>query len=82
MSTRTAALPIEKRYLLRAWIVVSAIVIASTVVVALALTAGRAEPAGAGLRTDTTGRIVAYGPAAKNAGPIVLPDGTVCGQCR
>jgi hypothetical protein len=82
MSTRTAALPIEKRYLLRAWIVVSAIVIASTVVVALALTAGRSEPAGSGLRTDTTGRIVDYGPVTKNAGPIVLPDGTVCGQCR
>ena len=82
MSTRTASLPIERRYLLRAYVVVSAIVIAATVVVAIALTAGRAEPAGSSLRTDSTGRIVDYGPATKNAGPIVLPDGTVCGQCR
>jgi hypothetical protein len=82
MSTRTASLPIERRYLLRAWIVVSAIVIAATVVVVFALTAGRAEPAGANLKTDTTGRIVDYGPATKFPGPMVLPNGTVCGQCR
>jgi hypothetical protein len=82
MSTRTAALPIEKRYLLRAWIVVSAIVIAASLVVAFALTAGRDGPAGSGIRTDTTGRIVDYGPATKNAGPMVLANGMVCGQCR
>ena len=82
MSTRTAALPIERRYLVRAYAVVSAIVLAATIVVALALTAGRAEPAGDSLRTDTTGRIVDYGPATRNAGPIVFDDGTVCAQCR
>ena len=82
MSTRTAALPIERRYLVRAYAVVSAIVLAATIVVALALTAGRGEPAGEGLRTDTTGRIVDYGPATKNPGPIVFDDGTVCAQCR
>ena len=82
MSTRTASLPIERRYLIRAWIVVSANVIAATVVVAVALSAGRAEPAGANLKTDTTGRIVDYGPATTNHGPIVLNDGTICGQCR
>ena len=82
MSTRTAALPIEKRYLFRAWIVVSAIVIAATVVVAIALSAGRAEPAGSSMRIDTTGRIIDYGPVTKDTSPIVLPNGTVCAQCR
>jgi len=82
MSTRTAALPIERRYLLRAWIVVSAIVIGATVVIAIALTAGNAAPAGSTMRTDTPGAIVDYGPATTSNGPIVFDDGTVCAQCR
>ena len=82
MSTGTAALPIERRYLLRAWIVVSAIVIAAAAVIAITLTAGSTAPAGSTMKTDTTGRIVNYGAATTNHGPIVLDNGTVCGQCR
>jgi hypothetical protein len=82
MSTRTAALPIERRYLLRAWIVVSVVVIAATVVIAMAVTARNAAPAGSTMRTDTTGRIVDYGPVTTSNGPIVFDDGTVCAQCR
>jgi len=81
MSTRTAALPIERRYLVRAWLVVVAVVIAASIV-AVALAASRGDPAGSQLRTDTTGRIADYGPVTSQHGPIVLDDGTVCGQCR
>jgi hypothetical protein len=82
MSTKIAALPIERRYLLRAWIVVSAVVIAATVVIAMSVTARNAAPAGSTMRTDTTGRMVDYGPVTTSNGPIVFDDGTVCAQCR
>ena len=83
MSTRIAALPVERSYLLRAWLVVAAIVIVSAIAIAAGLIASsrRADGAGSGRTTDTTGRIVDYGPATANHGPLVI-DGRVCGQCR
>jgi hypothetical protein len=84
MSTRTAALPIERRYLIRAWFVVSAIVIAAAAVVAMTVTFSGRPAAGEGSRTNVTGQISEvpdYGPPTVTRGPIEV-DGSVCGQCR
>ena len=77
MSTRSAALPVERSFLLKAWLVVAAIVIASATAISLALATAGADPAG-----GTDPRPVAE-PGAKHVshGPIVV-NGTVCGQCR
>ena len=76
MSTRTASLPIERSYLLRAWFVVAGVVLAATVAVAIALSAG-SSPAGG----TSPEPVSDYGPSSGVHQPIVI-DGTVCGQCR
>jgi len=82
MSTRTAALPVERSYLARAWMVVAAVVIVPAIAIAAGLVASidRTNP-GAGGADDPTTRIVDYGPATSDHGPLVV-NGTVCGQCR
>jgi hypothetical protein len=77
MSTRSAALPVERGYLLRAWLVVAGIVIVAATAISLALAFSGAEPAG---RTDP-------GPVADDGRPSVTHrpiyvNGVVCGQCR
>jgi hypothetical protein len=79
MSTRTAALPMERDYLLRAWLVVAGIVIAAAAVIALALSATGSSPSGS-TRPAVT-RIVDNGPSSGSFAPIRVGD-YVCGQCR
>ena len=84
MSTRTAALPIERRYLARASVAVSAIVIAATAVVVMTVSFSGGPAAGEGARTDVTGRIsevADYGPPSGTHGPIQV-NGAACGRCR
>lgn len=84
MSARTAALPIERRYLVRVWFVVSAIVIAAAVLVAVTVTFSGRPAAGEGARTNVTGQISEvpdYGPPIGTRGPIEV-SGMSCGQCR
>ena len=77
MSTRSAALPVERSYLLKAWLVVAAIVIVSATAIALALATADAGSAG-----GTDPRPVAdSGPSSVTHEPIVV-NGFVCGQCR
>ncbi len=76
MATTGASLPIERSYLIRAWLAVAAIVIVSITIVAIALAVSRGTPAGG---TDPTP--VGGGPAQTRHEPIVV-NGNVCGQCR
>lgn len=75
MSTRTAALPMERSYLLKAWLVVAAIVIVAATVVALGL-GQTTKAAGSGIAP-----VKDFGPASTSHGPIMVGD-DVCGQCR
>ena len=77
MSSRSAALPVERSYLVKAWFAVAAIVVVAATVIALALTSS-------GSGSTTTPR---NGPAVSDIGvqdpdgPIVV-NGSVCRQCR
>ena len=77
MATRSASLPIERTYLARAWLAVTAIVLVAAVVVTIAVALGRSAPAGG---TDL-GPVSDYGPITVQDEPIVV-NGSVCGQCR
>ena len=76
MATRSANLPIESRYLARAWFVLAAILLAAATVVTMAL-ATRSTPAGG----TGLGPVRDYGPAHERGASIVV-NGSVCGQCR
>jgi hypothetical protein len=77
MSTRSAALPVERSFLLRAWLVVVAIVIVAATAIALATATAGPEPAG-----GTQPRPVAdFDSQTVSRGPILV-NGFVCGQCR
>ena len=77
MATRSASLPIERTYLARAWLAVTAIVLVAAVIVTIAVALGRSTPAGeTGLRPVSD-----YGPVTVQNEPIVV-NGNVCGQCR
>ena len=76
MATRSANLPIERTYLARAWLAVTAIVLVA-VIVTIAVALGRSTPAGGtGLRPVSD-----FGPVTTQNEPIVV-NGSVCGQCR
>ena len=45
MATRSASLPIERTYLARAWLAVTAIVLVAAVIVTIAVALGRSTPA-------------------------------------
>lgn len=79
MSTRTANLPIERSYLVKAWIVVAAIVIVAATVIAL----GIVQTSDASRNSDLPGvtQVKDYGPAQPASKPIVI-NGVVCAQCR
>jgi hypothetical protein len=77
MATRSASLPIERTYLARAWLAVTAIVLVAAVIVTIAVALGRSTPAG-----GTGQRPVSdYGPVTVQNEPLVV-NGSVCGQCR
>ena len=75
MGTMSAALPVERSYLLKAWLVVVAIVVVAATSIALGLSTVGAEPAGG---TDPS---PAGGSTSVARGPIWV-NGAVCGQCR
>jgi hypothetical protein len=77
MATRGAALPIERSYLLKAWLAVAAVVIVAAAVVTLSLAATRSTPAGG---TDLR-PVTDFGPPIVQHQPIEV-GGNVCGQCR
>ena len=77
MATRSISLPIERRYLAKARLAVTAIVLVAAVIVTIALALGRATPAGG---TDLR-PVSDYGPVSVQDQPIVV-NGSVCGQCR
>lgn len=72
----SAALPVERSYLLRAWLAVVAIVVISAAVVALALATG-AAPAGG---TDPVNLSTVSG--VQDPQEPILVNGAVCRQCR
>ena len=77
MATRSASLPIERTYLARAWLAVTAIVLVAAVIVTIAVALGRSTPAGGtGLRPVSD-----YGPVTVQNEPIVV-NGNVGGPCR
>ena len=77
MATRSAALPIERSYLAKAWLAVAAIILVVAAAVSIALAATGSTPAGGtGLKPVTD-----YGPVEVQHGPIAV-NGDVCGQCR
>lgn len=82
MSTRTAALPVERDYLSRAWLVVAAIVIVAATLIGLAImrSDGGTE-AGTSKTVDPSGQIVDYGPPTVTHGGLFI-NGRLCGQCR
>lgn len=80
MSTKTAALPVERSYLLRAWLIVAAIVIVAASLISLAM-ANRDGSTSGIARKPATGTIVDYGPPTVAHGPFII-NGVVCGQCR
>jgi hypothetical protein len=77
MATRSANLPIERGYLMRAWLIVAAILLVAVAVVTIVLGATRSPPAGGTL----LGPVPDYGPVTVQNEPIVV-NGSVCGQCR
>jgi len=76
MATRSANLPIESRYLARAWVVLAAVLVIAAAIVTLSLAARSAPAGGSGL-----GPIRDFGPARGQSQPILV-NGSVCGQCR
>jgi ABC-type cobalt transport system substrate-binding protein len=77
MATRSATLPIERSYLVKAWFAVAAIVVLAVAVVTIALAATTSSPAGGtDLRT-----VSESGQVQAGYEPIVV-NGNVCGQCR
>ena len=85
MSTRTGAMPVERSYLLRAWIVASAVVVAAAIAISLMLSSSRG-PGGSSagrpaVKVPAQTQIADLGPAAAPKGPIVV-NGTPCMQCR
>ena len=76
MATRSANLPIESRYLARAWLVLAAVLVLAVAVVSLSLAARSAPAGGTGL-----GPVRDFGPAREQGAPIVV-NGNVCAQCR
>jgi len=77
MATRSANLPIERTYLAKAALAVTAIVLAAAVIVTIAVALGRSTPAGGtGLSPVSD-----YGSITIQNDPIVV-NGSVCGQCR
>jgi hypothetical protein len=79
MSTRTANLPIERSYLLKAWLVVAAIVIVAATFIAFGL--GQTSDAARNSKLPSVTQVKDYGPARPAHLPMVI-DGVVCGQCR
>jgi hypothetical protein len=77
MATRSASLPIERTYLAKAWLAVTAIVLVAAVVVTIAVALGRSTPAGG----TGLGPVPDFGPVTVQNEPIVV-NGSVCGQCR
>ena len=76
MATRSANLPIESRYLARAWLVLVGVLVTVAAVVTLSLAARSAPAGGTGL-----GPLRDFGPASEQGPPIVV-NGNVCAQCR
>jgi len=76
MATRSTNLPIESRYLARAWLVLAAVLVMAAAVVTLSLPARSAPAGGTGL-----GPVRDFGPAREQGAPILV-NGSVCGQCR
>jgi hypothetical protein len=77
MATRSATLPIERSYLVKAWFAVAAIVVLAVAVVTIALAATTSFPAGG---TDLR-KLSGAGQVHVGYEPIVV-NGNVCGQCR
>ena len=77
MATHSMSLPIERRYLAKARLTVTAIVLVAAVIVTIALALGRATPAGG----TGLGPVSDYGPVTVQNQPVVV-NGSVCGQCR
>ena len=77
MATRSMSLPIERTYLAKARLAVTAIVLVAAVIVTMAVALGRATPAGG----TGLGPVSDYGPVTVQNEPIVV-NGSVCGQCR
>ena len=85
MSTRTGAMPVERSYLLRAWIVASADVVAAAIAISLLLSAS-SGPSGSNagrpaVKQPAQTQIADYGSTATRNEPIVV-NGTPCMQCR
>jgi hypothetical protein len=68
---------VERSYLLKAWLVVAAIVIVAATAIALALAMTGAEPAGG----TVPGSVADHGSPTVAHEPISV-NGIVCGQCR
>ena len=77
MATRSVSLPIERTYLAKASLAVTAIVLAAAVIVTIAVALGRLTPAGG----TGPGPVSDHGPVMVQNQPIVV-NGSVCGQCR
>ncbi len=82
MSTKSGALPIERRFLRRAWLVVVGVAVALAVALILAIAlAGSNEAGTTGTKAPGTSQDVKVGqPASRPHGPIMV-NGNVCGQC-
>jgi len=80
MSTRSATLPVERSYLLKAWFAVATIVLIAAAVIALALSSTGSAPAG-GTSPKDVPAVADFGPTKGTHEPIVV-NGNVCGQCR
>jgi len=77
MSTRTGAMPVERSYLLRAWIVASAVVVAAAIAISLLLF-GLERPER--LERRTSGREGAGADADRRPRTRGGPEGTDRGQ--
>lgn len=80
MSTRSATLPVERSYLLKAWFAVATIVLIAAAVIVLALSTAGTQPVG-GTSPKDAPAVADLGPAKKTYEPIVV-NGNLCGQCR
>jgi hypothetical protein len=81
MSTRTANLPIERRYLVKVWAVVAAIVIAAAMAIALGL--GQTTDASRSSKLPEVTQVTQvkdYGPAQPRE--QIFINGVLCAQCR
>ena len=79
MSTRTANLPIERSYLLKAWLVVAAIVVAAAIVIVLGVVKTSEATKSGGV--PGIAKVVDYGPPKVSHEPIIV-NGNPCQQCR